>query len=144
MTLSVAESCTGGLLGKIVTDIPGSSDYFMGGIIAYSNDIKIKQLSVPPDILTKHGAVSEACARFMADGARKSFGSDIAVSITGIAGPDGGTPEKPVGLIYIGLSTADKAYVREERFGGDRERNRERSATNALDMIRRFLIGKLT
>jgi nicotinamide-nucleotide amidase len=141
MNLAVAESCTGGLLGKIITDIPGSSDYFRGGIIAYSNDIKIKFLSVPPEIISNHGAVSEQCARFMAEGTRKLFGSDIALSITGIAGPDGGTSEKPVGLIYIGFSSGDKIVVREERFGAERERNRERSATIALDMVRRYLIG---
>ncbi len=143
LTLAVAESCTGGLLGKLITDIPGSSDYFSGGVIAYSNDLKIKLLSVPPEIISKHGAVSEQCARFMADGARINLGSDIALSITGIAGPDGGTSEKPVGLIYIGLSSADKVAVREERFGTERERNRERSATIALEMVRRYLIGIL-
>jgi len=143
MTLSVAESCTGGLLGKLITDIPGSSDYFLGGIIAYSNDLKIKLLSVPAAILAKHGAVSEECACFMADSARKNLGTDIAVSITGVAGPEGGTFEKPVGLIFIALSTADKVVVRREQFGAERDRNRERSATIALDMIRRYLIGQL-
>jgi nicotinamide-nucleotide amidase len=141
MTLAVAESCTGGLLGKIITDIPGSSDYFLGGIIAYSNDIKIKLLSVPPEIIGNHGAVSEQCVRFMAEGTRKLFGSDIALSITGIAGPNGGTSEKPVGLIYIGFASGDKIVVREERFGAERERNRERSATIALDMVRKYLKG---
>jgi nicotinamide-nucleotide amidase len=143
MTLAVAESCTGGFLGKVITDIPGSSDYFLGGIIAYSNEIKIKHLSVPPDILANQGAVSEECARFMAEGARKSFGSDIAVSITGIAGPTGETEEKPIGLTFIGLSTIDKIVVKEHRFIGDRERIRERCTTIALDMTRKHLKGDL-
>ncbi len=143
MTLAVAESCTGGFLGKVITDIPGSSDYFLGGIIAYSNEIKITHLSVPPDILSKHGAVSEQCARYMAEGARKSFDADMAVSISGIAGPTGATPEKPLGLTFIGLSTAEKVVVKEQRFAGDRERNRERCTTIALDMVRRYLLGEL-
>ena len=144
LKLAVAESCTGGLLGKMITDISGSSDYFLGGVIAYSNDIKIKELSVPPDIISKHGAVSEQCARFMAEGARKEFNADITVSITGVAGPTGESPEKPVGLTFIGLSSTDKVVVQEERFAGDRERNRERAATFALEMVRRYLLGRLT
>lgn len=142
-TLAVAESCTGGLLGKIITDIPGSSDYFLGGVIAYSNDLKIRLLSVPEEVLMKHGAVSEECARHMADGARKSLGATVAVSITGIAGPSGGTEQKPVGLTYIGLSAADYGRVSESRFGKDRERNRERCAVTALDIVRRYLLGEL-
>ncbi len=143
MKLAVAESCTGGLLGKYITDIPGSSDYFLGGIIAYSNDVKIRELSVPPDIISRHGAVSEQCARAMADGVRRRFDAELGVSITGVAGPDGGSAEKPVGLTYIGLSSNDKAVVREHRFAGDRERNRERAATIALDIIRKYLMGRL-
>jgi nicotinamide-nucleotide amidase len=144
MKLAVAESCTGGLLGKIITDVSGSSDYFLGGIIAYSDEIKKMHLAVPPDVLAKDGAVSEQCALFMAEGARKNFDSDIAVSITGIAGPTGESPEKPIGLTYIGISAADRKVVKEERFAGDRERNRERSAITALDLVRRYLLGELS
>ncbi len=143
MKLAVAESCTGGLLGKYITDIPGSSDYFLGGIIAYSNDVKISELSVPSDIISMHGAVSEQCARFMADGVRQQFDAGLGISITGVAGPDGGTAEKPVGLTYIGLSSKDRIFVKEHRFAGDRERNRERASTIAMEMIRKFLIGQL-
>lgn len=141
MKLAVAESCTGGLLGKILSDIPGSSEYFLGGVIAYSNALKTKLLSVPEEVLAKFGAVSVECACSMAEGARRGAGADIAVSITGIAGPDGGTPEKPVGLVYIGLSTADGTTAVEHNFGAGRERNRERAATAALDMVRRKLMG---
>ncbi len=141
LTLAVAESCTGGLLGKYITDIPGSSDYFVGGVIAYSNGIKMKLLSVPQIILEKYGAVSAECARYMAEGAAQNLSANIGVSITGVAGPTGGTPEKPVGLVYIGLYASGHADAREYRIGPDRERNRERSATAALDLIRRYLKG---
>lgn len=139
-TLAVAESCTGGLLGKLLTDTPGSSEYFVGGVIAYSDDLKRNLLGVAPEIITKHGAVSDECARAMADGARERLGSTYAVSVTGVAGPNGGTAEKPVGLVYFGLSGPDGTHVLEQRFGGNRERNRERSATLALEMVRRRLM----
>lgn len=142
LTIAVAESCTGGLLGKIITDIPGSSDYFAGGVIAYSNELKIKLLLVPQIILEKHGAVSEECARYMAEGAVQNLGANIGVSVTGIAGPSGGTDEKPVGIVFVGLSVAGETRVKEFRFGNDRERNRERSAVVALDMVRRYLMEK--
>ena len=143
MKLAVAESCTGGLLGKLLTDISGSSEYFIGGIISYSNDVKIKQLGVPEEIIAKHGAVSEPCARAMAEGVRLKLAADIGISITGIAGPNGGTPEKPVGLVYVGLAASDKVKVIEQKFGHLRERNRERAATTALDLVRRYLNGTL-
>ncbi len=142
LTIAVAESCTGGLLGKTITDIPGSSDYFAGGVIAYSNELKMKLLLVPQIILEKHGAVSEECARYMAEGVVQNLGANMGVSITGIAGPSGGTDEKPVGIVYIGLSVAGETRVKEFRFGNDRERNRERSAVVALDMVRRYLLEK--
>lgn len=141
LTLAVAESCTGGLLGKMITDIPGSSDYFVGGITAYTNEMKMKLLSVPEIILEKYGAVSDECARYMAEGAVRNLGANIGVSITGIAGPSGGTDEKPVGLVYVAVAAGGKTGARERRFGKDRERNRERSAVMALDMIRRYLIA---
>ena len=140
-TLAVAESCTGGLLGKLITDIPGSSDYFIGGVITYSNDMKKKLLSVPDDILARYGAVSDECARAMAVGVVKNLGASIGISITGVAGPDGGTDEKPVGLVYIGLAAPGKLESRQFNFGNERDRNRERSAISALDMIRKHLLG---
>lgn len=140
-TLSVAESCTGGLLGKLITDTPGSSEFFVGGVIAYSNELKNRLLGVPREIISSYGAVSEQCAQAMAYGVRRVTGATIGLSITGIAGPDGGTPEKPVGLIYIGLSNAEKTIVAENRYGAGRARNRERSVTEALNMIRKNLLG---
>ena len=140
-TLAVAESCTGGLVGKLLTDTPGSSEYFVGGIIAYSNELKVGLLNVPEALLQKHGAVSEQCAIAMAEGARAKMGTTLAISVTGIAGPDGGTPDKPVGLVFIGLAAPGKSKVMEHKLGGGRERNRERSATLALDMVRRHLQG---
>jgi nicotinamide-nucleotide amidase len=119
MTIAAAESCTGGLLGKTITDIPGSSDYFAGGVIAYSNELKMKLLSVPQIILEKYGAVSEECARYMAEGAVQNLGANIGVSVTGIAGPSGGTDDKPVGRVYVGLSAAGETQVKEFRFGDD-------------------------
>ena len=139
MTIAVAESCTGGLLGKMITDIPGSSAYFLGGVIAYGNEIKMKLLSVPSETLEKYGAVSEETATSMAEGVRKLTGADIGVSITGIAGPDGGTAEKPVGLVYVGISAKGKSEVKEFKYGLSRDRTRNRTAYSALDMVRRFL-----
>ncbi len=104
ITIATAESCTGGGIGQALTAIPGSSSVFLGGIIAYSNDVKAQVLNVPEDMLKTHGAVSEQTAKLMADNARSLLKSDIAVSVTGIAGPGGGTKTKPVGLVYIGLS----------------------------------------
>jgi nicotinamide-nucleotide amidase len=141
LSIAVAESCTGGLLGKVFTDIPGSSDYFLGGVIAYSNELKIKLLSVPPITLERHGAVSEETARFMAEGARKLTGAALGVSITGIAGPDGGTDDKPIGLTYIGLALPDKTVAAKHNLGPVRERNRLRAAYYALDLIRKQLKG---
>lgn len=138
-TLAVAESCTGGFLGKILTDIPGSSEYFLGGVIAYSNDIKTRILNVPAEILERHGAVSEETAKYMAGGIKNMTGASIGISITGIAGPGGGTDEKPVGLTYIGLATQESIFARKFTFGPVRERVRTRAAYYALDMIRRYL-----
>ncbi len=139
-TLSVAESCTGGRIGALVTSVPGSSEYFLGGVISYSNDSKIRDLSVDPKIIEEHGAVSEECAAAMAAGSRQRFGSDYALSITGIAGPDGGTDEKPVGLTYIGLASAYATYARRFMFGGNRDTNRRRAAYAALELLRRDIL----
>lgn len=130
--LAVAESCTGGLLGHLITRVPGSSAYFLGGIIAYDNAIKEKLLDVKAELLARYGAVSAPCALAMAQGARVRFGADVALSITGIAGPGGGTPDKPVGLVYIGLVTAGGARVWEHRWTGNRYANQLASAQAAL------------
>lgn len=138
LTLAVAESCTGGMLGERITSIPGSSDVFVGGVIAYHNDIKKQLLGVRPDDLERYGAVSEEAALQMAAGVRKITGADVGVSVTGIAGPGGGTPEKPVGLVWIAIDGPD-AKARRFHVVGDRPEIRQRSAQAALEMVRRTL-----
>lgn len=140
MTVSVAESCTGGLLGGRITQVPGSSDVFLGGIIAYANRIKEAMLGVPASILDTDGAVSEACAAAMVSGARERFASDYALSVTGIAGPAGGTEAKPVGLVYLGIATPRAVTVHEQRFRGTRAAIRDRSTQFALLLLRRALL----
>lgn len=135
-TLAVAESCTGGGLGARLTSVPGSSDVFLGGAISYANEVKMGVLGVSNETLASHGAVSESCAREMAEGASRTFGSNWAISITGVAGPDGGTPKKPVGLVYIGVSGPDGTTVEEHRFRGSREGVRQRSVQFALIQLR--------
>ncbi|MCI8332495.1 MAG: CinA family protein [Clostridiales bacterium] len=132
MTIAAAESCTGGLLSAAITSAAGASAVFEGSIISYANRIKQKMLGVDPDILTVHGAVSEPCAKAMAEGVRRNIGADIGVSITGIAGPDGGTPEKPVGTVYIGLSFAGGTKAKRFQFDGSREEVRRQSVEQAL------------
>ncbi len=139
--ISVAESCTGGLIAKRITDIPGSSDYFDRGIIVYSNRSKVEMLGVPESLITAFGAVSAEVAVAMADGVRKVSGSEIGLSVTGIAGPSGGSPQKPVGLVHIGLSTPSGSWSREYRLRRNRDANRHRSSQAALDFVRRFLEG---
>jgi nicotinamide-nucleotide amidase len=141
LTLSVAESCTGGLIGARITNIAGSSDYFERGVVVYSNRSKTDVLGVPADLIERHGAVSREVASAMAKGIRERAGTGLGLSVTGIAGPGGGTAEKPVGLVYIGLASADKVKVSEHRFLGTRNQVRQRSAQTALDMVRRYLIS---
>ena len=140
-TVSTAESCTGGLIGKQLTDIPGSSAYYLGGAVTYCDEAKTKLLGVPREVLDTHGAVSEPVARAMAEGARNVFETDYAVSVTGIAGPGGGSDEKPVGLVYIGLAAVGEASARRFRFGADAPRAiiRERAALSALSLLRAAL-----
>ncbi len=140
LTLAVAESCTGGLLGYRITKIPGSSDYFLGGVISYANEVKRDILGVNGEDLRRYGAVSEEVARQMAEGVRKLIRADLGVGITGIAGPTGGTSEKPVGLVYIALATPEETICQRNVFPGDREIVRWRSSQTALDMVRRWLI----
>ncbi len=144
-SLATAESCTGGLIAERITDVPGSSAYFRGGVVAYSNQAKASLLGVPTALLETHGAVSEPVVRAMAAGARERFGSDFAVATSGISGPDGGTPEKPVGLVWIAIArdVDGKAEVHADSFvfPVDRSRHRGLSAQVALDWIRRSLLG---
>jgi nicotinamide-nucleotide amidase len=138
LKLAVAESCTGGMLGERITSIPGSSDVFLGGIIAYHNDVKVKALGVRAEDIERHGAVSEPVALQMASGVRERTGADVGVSVTGIAGPGGGTPDKPVGLVWISVDVTD-AKARRFHVFGDRAEIRQRAAQAALEMVRRSL-----
>jgi PncC family amidohydrolase len=139
LTVSTAESCTGGLVGHRITQVPGSSAYFLGGVIAYSNAAKERLLGVKRETLATQGPVSEETAREMARGARLLFGADVALSTTGIAGPTGGTPEKPVGLVYIALSAADAEACERHVWQGDRWQNKEQAAEAALALLERYL-----
>ena len=142
--LAVAESCTGGLLGVRLTDIPGSSDVFVGGVIAYHNRIKTDLLGESETLLAKHGAVSEAVAAAMAEGARKRFGVDAAISVTGVAGPGGGSPEKPVGTVWMAYAVEGFAEVRRSIFAGTRQEIRARAAQAALFLLYRRLSSTLS
>lgn len=139
LTLAVAESCTGGLLSHRVTDVPGSSDYYLGSVTAYAGAVKERLLGVPRDILETRGAVSRETALAMARGVRHLMGADLALSTTGIAGPGGGTPARPVGLTYIGLAAPDGEWVEEHRWSGDRSANKAASASAALALLRWYL-----
>lgn len=142
LTVSVAESCTGGLLGHRITNVGGSSRYFSGGVLAYSNELKSSLLAIDPDLIVRDGAVSESVSRAMARGAREACGSDFAVAITGIAGPDGGTAEKPVGLVYITVADDREEVCREFRLPGDREEVKYRTTNLALEMVRGRLLER--
>ena len=134
LTVSVAESCTAGLLGSVITDQPGSSAYFIGGVIAYSDEVKRTQLGVSAELLTRHGAVSREVAIAMAEGVRSKFGTELAASITGIAGPDS-EGSKPVGLTYIAVASQRGTTCNEYRFKGDRWSNRREAADEALRLL---------
>jgi PncC family amidohydrolase len=140
ITIAVAESCTGGKLGDMITDVPGSSDYFLGGIVSYSNRVKMELLGVDKGILDSEGAVSEAVALLMAAGVRRELHADIGVSITGIAGPAGGTVAKPVGLVFIAVSSNKDSVCLRNLFVGSRTDVKTRSAVKALEMIKDFLL----
>ena len=134
-TLATAESCTGGLVGAALTNLPGSSAWYRGGVVAYANELKIRLLGVPAEILAAHGAVSLETARAMAAGARAATGADFAVSITGIAGPAGGTPEKPVGLVFIGVAAPHGTATFKHHFSGSRADVRNAAAEAALRQL---------
>jgi PncC family amidohydrolase len=135
LTVATAESCTGGLIAHAITEIAGSSGYFRGGIVAYGNEVKQNELGVAPEIIAAHGAVSAQVARAMASGARDRLGVDLAVSVTGIAGPAGGTDAKPVGLTYVAVADARGVDVRRFVWLGDRTDNKRASAAAALELL---------
>ncbi len=139
MTITAAESCTGGLVLHRLTNIPGSSAYVLGGFVTYSYESKVKFLGVKQETLDRYGAVSEQTALEMARGAREALGADVALSVTGIAGPGGGTPTKPIGLTYIGLSAPDANRVIRHVWTGDRESNKAASAEAALQLLYDYL-----
>ena len=139
LTLSTAESCTGGMIGAALTSVPGSSQWFCGGIIAYDNRIKISFLDVPETILEKYGAVSEEVVAAMAEGAARKLGTGCSIAVSGIAGPEGGTEEKPVGLVFIGIYCKGKLEVFKNVFPGSREEVRQQAVEKSFD----YLIGIL-
>jgi nicotinamide-nucleotide amidase len=141
-TLALAESCTGGLVSERLTRVPGSSDYFLGGAVTYTNELKTRLVGVPAELIAEHGAVSEPVARAMAEGVRRALGSDWGIGITGVAGPGGGSEAKPVGTVHLALAgPRGEADHRKIRFPGDRERVRWFAAQLALEMLRRRLLG---
>jgi nicotinamide-nucleotide amidase len=139
LTLATAESCTGGLVAQRLTSVPGASDVFLGSVVAYADEIKARELGVPQETLDQHGAVSAETAKAMAAGVRERLGADVAVSVTGIAGPGGGTDEKPVGLVFLHAQAPDGERSLEFHFAGDRESIRRRAAATALHLVRRLL-----
>jgi nicotinamide-nucleotide amidase len=139
LTLATAESCTGGLVAARLTSVPGSSDVFRGSVVAYADDVKEDELGVPKDLLARHGAVSAEVARAMARGVRERLGVDVGVAVTGIAGPEGGTEEKPVGLVFLHASKHDREEARRIELPGDREMVRGRATAGALHLVRRLL-----
>jgi PncC family amidohydrolase len=141
LTLGTVESATGGLISHLITNIPGSSDVFQGSIISYSNEIKMKIVGVKAETLKKYGAVSARAAEDMADGGRKVLGVDICVADTGIAGPGGAVPGKPVGLFYLGLANKDGTFSRKHLFKGTRAENKQQAAQTALMWVKDYLDG---
>lgn len=140
LTIGAVESATGGRIADRITNVPGSSDYFKGSVVAYSNEVKIALLGVKKATIENYGAVSEQTALEMAQGGRKLLNVDICVSDTGIAGPSGGTPEKPVGLFYLGLAAEDESLSQKHVFLGNREKNKRDAAEAALNMLKQYLL----
>ena len=142
LTLGTAESCTGGFLSHLITSISGSSEYYMGSTVTYSNESKTALLDVPADLVKQFGAVSEEVVKAMADGAKRKFNSDCALATSGIAGPGGGTPEKPVGTVWIGISTPEGTWAKKVLLGDNRLRTIEVASMTALNMLRKELLKK--
>ena len=140
LTLCAVESATGGLISHLITNIPGSSDYYLGSITSYSNEVKIRVVGVKKETIEKYGAVSPHTAKEMAAGGRRLLGADICIADTGIAGPAGSTPEKPVGLFYLGLAHKHGTHVRKHFFEGDREQNKRSAAEAALNWVKEYLL----
>jgi len=141
LTLGIVESATGGLISHLITNVPGSSDYYKGSVTAYSNEVKIKVVGVKEDTINKYGAVSHQAAEEMARGGRKILAADICLADTGIAGPSGATPGKPVGLFYIGLSHQAGTYSQKHYFQGNREQNKHQAAEVALGCLKEYLVS---
>lgn len=142
VTVSTAESCTGGLVGHVITQVDGSSSYYLGGVVSYSDALKRSVLSVPSQTLERHGSVSAQTAVAMAEGARRAFQTDLAVSVTGIAGPGGGSEAKPVGLVYVAVAGAGPTAVRRFHWNADRDGNKRFSALAALDLLLAAVAGR--
>jgi PncC family amidohydrolase len=140
LTLATAESCTGGLIGHRLTNVPGSSDYYLGGVTAYANEAKLRLLGVRPETLAEFGAVSRESVLEMARGARQALGASVGLSVSGIAGPGGGSPEKPVGLVWIGLSADGFEQARQTFCSGDRLQVKEQAAEAALALLVEYLM----
>jgi PncC family amidohydrolase len=143
LSLAVAESDTGGLLLEQLTAVPGSSAVVLGGVVAYADSLKLSVLRVPAEVLRAHGSVSAEAAEAMAVGVRELVGADVGVATTGIAGPGGATPTKPVGLAYVAVATAERVVVREYHWGADRATNRAASAAAAADLVREIIVSNL-
>ncbi|HTX92495.1 MAG TPA: CinA family protein [Anaerolineales bacterium] len=141
LKLATAESCTGGLIGHRITNIPGSSDYYLGGVVAYAYEAKTALLGVPASLLAQFGAVSRQTVLEMAAGARKALNADLAISVSGIAGPGGGLPNKPIGTVWVGLAAPDGSWARCFHFPGDREQNKASAAEAALQILLEYLTG---
>jgi len=141
-TLSIAESCTGGLVCDRITNVSGSSDYFMGGMVTYSNESKAEHLGIPSAIIKRYGAVSSQVARKMAQGVRKAFNTTFGLSTTGVAGPTGGTRRSPVGRVFIGIASGKRTWVRKLDLKGSRREIREKAAEESLEFLYQILIEK--
>ncbi len=141
LTLGTVESATGGLISHLITGVPGSSDYYMGSVTSYSNEIKVRVVGVKETTLKKYGSVSHQVAEEMAVGGRKLLGVDICLADTGIAGPGGATPGKPVGLFYIGMSHKDGTFSLKHKFSGNREQNKQQAAEAALGWLKEYLLS---
>ena len=144
LTIGAVESATGGRIADRITNVPGSSDYFEGSVVAYSNEVKIALLGVEKATIENYGAVSEQTAREMAQGGRRLLAVDICVSDTGIGGPSGATPEKPVGLFYLGLAAEDESLSQKHAFQGNREENKRDAAEAALNMLKQYLLRRIS
>jgi len=141
LTVATAESCTGGYVAHLLTSIPGSSEYFIGSVVAYSNEIKIKELDVKEETLMEYGAVSEEVVKQMALGIQDHFRTDYSIAVSGIAGPDGGTADKPVGLVWIAVAGSSGVVANKYLFGDNRERNIRRAALQALNLLRKTILN---